>query len=160
MDLIDNIHGLCFLFCLALIPSILSYSTATSDTLVSKQVRTETISKVVMNLSAFGVESDDFPSINATLDFVRNFSECTKTYYNPAAKGSTYHLSNTEIAKVLSLLQKVDLEKLEKHYHTSKTDQPTSTTTIYIKGKTYVVEDYGLIGRYPLQKLYQIVYKL
>jgi hypothetical protein len=152
-------HGLALFICALLTLSILSCITATLDKVTSKQPEVNSISKVEMNLSALGVESDGFPSINATIDFVHNYSSCIKTYYDPAFKGSTYHLSKTELAKALSLLQKVNLEKLNKHYHTQRTDQPTSTATIYTNNKTYFIEDYGLIGDYPLQELYEIVYK-
>jgi hypothetical protein len=152
-------HDLALFICTLLTLSILSCSTATSDKVTSKQPGVNSISRIEMNLSALGVESDDFPSINATIDFVHNYSSCTKTYYDPAFKGSTYHLSKIESDKVLSLLQKVDLEKLNKHYHIQRPDQPTSTATIYTNNKTYFIEDYGLIGEYPLQEVYEIVYK-
>lgn len=112
-----------------------------------------------MHLSALGVESDDFPSIAASIDFARNASVCTKTYYNPAFKGSTYHLSAEEVNQVLLLLQKVDLGNLRKHYQVLKTDQPTSTITIYTDSEAYSIVDYGLQGEYPLQQLYSLVYK-
>jgi hypothetical protein len=153
-------HGLALFICALLTLSILSCSTATSDKVTSKQPGANSILRIEMHLSALGVESDDFSSINATIDFVHNYSSCTKTYYDPAFKGSTYHLSKIESAKVLSLLQQVNLEKLNKHYHIQRPDQPTSTATIYTNNKTYSIEDYGLIGEYPLQELYEIVYKL
>jgi hypothetical protein len=112
-----------------------------------------------MSLSAFGVESDNFPSIAAYIDFTNDSSECRKTYYNPALKPLTYKLSNTEIKQLFKLLNAADLEKLKPEYRVSKTDQPTSTTTIYTGRKTFVVKDYGLEGEYPLQELYKIVYK-
>lgn len=65
----------------------------------------ETIIKIEMSLSAFGVESDDFPSINAIIDFTKDTSICTKSYYNPDYKGSTYSLSKSDLTKVLGLLK-------------------------------------------------------
>ncbi|HWI91060.1 MAG TPA: hypothetical protein VNT20_07285 [Flavisolibacter sp.] len=112
-----------------------------------------------MKLSAFGVEADDFPSIEAHIDFLNDSSRCEKTYYNPAFKPSTYRLISTEIKKVLRLLRMTDINKLKTEYSVSKTDQPTSTTTIYFGQRTFVVNDYGLAGDYPLQELYKIVYK-
>ena len=112
-----------------------------------------------MNLSAFGVEADDFPSIVVQIDFLNDSSRCEKTYYNPAFKPSTYRLSNTEIKKILELLEVANFDTLKSEYKVSKTDQPTSTTKIYIGQKTYVIKDYGLEGDYPLKELYNIVYK-
>lgn len=117
------------------------------------------VSKIEMNLSAFGVESDDFPSINAYIDFEHDSSNCLKSYYNPYYKPSSYKLSAEEIKKVLVLLQTVDLIRLKKEYRVNKTDQPTSTTAIYSDDKVFVIKDYGLEGGYPLQELYRIVYK-
>ena len=57
----------------------------------------DSIMKIDMNLSGIGVESDNFPSINATIDFIKDTSECHKSYYNPTFKDSTYSLSKTEM---------------------------------------------------------------
>ena len=43
---------------------------------------TDTITRVEMNLSAFGVESDAFPSIDVLIDFTNDSSICKKSYYN------------------------------------------------------------------------------
>lgn len=144
-----------FLFPLALSLFDFSYGS-----LASHSDKPRTILKVDMHLSAFGVESDDFPSIDASIDFTHNSSVCYKTYYDPAYKGSTYHLSNGEMSQALALLQKADFESLKKCYRVAKTDQPLSTITVYTDSKTYSIEDYGLQGEYPLQKLYSLVYKL
>jgi len=126
----------------------------------TRQTFTDTITRVEMNLSAFGVESDDFPSIDALIDFSNDSSICKKSYYNPAFNPSTYKLSKTELKNVLQLLQASDLDKLKTDYKVARTDQPTSTTKIYTTQKTYVIKDYGLEGDYPLKELYKIVYKL
>lgn len=120
---------------------------------------TDHIIKIEMNLSAFDVESDDFPTIDAKIDFSKDTSICVKSFYNPANKGSTYTLTKSEINSILILLKIDDLEKLKKEYKVSKTDQPGSKTTIYTTKKTFVVDDYGLEGDYPLQELYKIVYQ-
>ena len=44
--------------------------------------------KIEMHLSAFGVESDNFPSIDVLIDFTNGHSKCVKTFYNPANKDS------------------------------------------------------------------------
>ena len=113
-----------------------------------------------MHLSAHGVESDNFPSIDAFVDFTKGSSNCAKSYYNTAFKGSSYKLSNEEINKILLLLQSSDLYKLKKEYKVSKTDQPTSTLIIYSNQQIFTIKDYGLEGDYPLQNLYKTIYKL
>jgi len=120
---------------------------------------TDSITRLEMNLNAFGVEADNFPSIEAHIDFLNNSSRCEKTYYNPAFKPSTYKLTSTEIKKVLQLLRATDFTKLKTEYSVSKTDQPTSTITIHLGQRTFIIKDYGLEGEYPLQELYKIVYK-
>jgi hypothetical protein len=112
-----------------------------------------------MNLSAFGVESDNFPSISAYIDFQKDSSHCEKSYYNPALKPSSYKLSNAEMRQLFQLLKSVDLNELKPEYSVTRTDQPTSTTKIYTGDKIFTIKDYGLKGEYPLQQLYKIVYK-
>jgi hypothetical protein len=120
---------------------------------------TDSITRVEMRLSAFGVEADDIPSIAVLIDFVNDTSRCEKTYYNPAFKPSMYRLSNADIKKVLQLLRDADLDKLKTEYSVSRTDQPTSTITIYTGQRSFKIKDYGLEGDDPLQELYRIVYK-
>jgi hypothetical protein len=120
---------------------------------------TDSITRLEMNLSAFGVEADNFPSIKAHIDFLNDSNRCEKIYYNPSFKPSTYRLTSTEIKKVLHLLKATDFNKLKTEYSVSKTDQPNSITTIYLRQKTFTIKDYGLEGDYLLQELYKIVYK-
>jgi len=117
------------------------------------------VTKIEMHLSAFGVESDDFPSIDADIDFIKMESVCKKTFYNPAYKNSVYFLSGDTIMSVLKLLSDADLAGLKEKYSTTKTDQPSSTMKIFTAKKIYTIEDYGLTGTYPLQELYQMVYR-
>lgn len=112
-----------------------------------------------MRLSAFGVESDDFPSIEGHIDFTNETSNFSKSFYNPGYKGSGYNLSNEEIKKVLELLQKTDLNNLKKEYSINISDQPTSTLIIYTNNGNYAIKDYGLKGDHPLPDLYKIAYK-
>jgi len=119
----------------------------------------DSIVKIEMYLSAFGVESDDFPSINARLDFSKDTSICVKSFYNPENEGSTYSLTKSEMNSIMELLKISDLEKLKKVYTMNISDQPSSTTKIYTTKKIFVIEDYGLEGDYPLQELYKIVYR-
>ena len=127
---------------------------------IAKQIAKDPVLKVEMNLSVFGVESDNVPSIVAYIDFVHDSSYCAKSYYSPAYKGSVYHLSGDEIKKVLTLLQNADLGKLKTEYSVNMSDQPTSTITIYTAKRKFVIKDYGLEGEYPLQELYKVVYRL
>ena len=116
---------------------------------------TEEILKIEMNLSAFGVESDNFPSIDAEIDYSKNKSECVKSYYNPVIEGSTYSLSKTDMEDILTLLNNSNLHKLEPKYKVTRTDQPSSKTVIYTSKTKYEIIDYGLEGDYPLQELYE-----
>jgi hypothetical protein len=124
------------------------------------QTDKEIIIKVEMNLSAFGVESDDFPSIKAEIDFIKDTSTCVKSYYNPAYKSLTYSLNRTEMVEILNLLKNADLKVLKTEYKVNMTDQPVSNTVICTNKRKYSIYDYGLAGEYPLQNLYKIVYKL
>jgi hypothetical protein len=133
--------------------------TALTGCLQTSKKYSETIVKLEMNLSALGVESDDFPSIEAVIDFSKDTSVCIKSYYNPANKGSTYSLTKSEIKDILGLLKISDVQKLKPEYKVSWPDQPSSTTTIYTTKTKYVIKDYGLEGEYPLKELYKIVYK-
>ncbi len=120
----------------------------------------DTVTRIEMSLSAFGVESDNFPSIDVSIDFVNGSSKCAKSYYNPAFKPTTYSLTVEEMRKISLLINNFDLTKLKAEYTVSKTDQPTSTTIIYTGGRKFVIKDYGLVGQYPLQELYKIAYRL
>jgi hypothetical protein len=123
-------------------------------------VTVDSILKIEMELSAFGVEADDVPSITAYLDFSKDSSHCVKSFYNPAYKGSGYALSKTDMKTVLQLLKTADLSTLKSQYTTDKTDQPRSKLVIYTTRTKYSIDDYGLVGGYPLRELYKIVYKL
>lgn len=120
----------------------------------------DSIVKIEMTLSAFGVESDNFPSIEALIDFSNNTSKCRKSYYNPAFKDSTYSLNKDELKMLSKILQNTDLDKLKTKYTVTRTDQPESTITITTKKRKYKIVDYGLEGESPLTEIYHIVYKL
>jgi hypothetical protein len=120
---------------------------------------TDQIVKIEMHLSAFGVESDDFPSIDAVIDFVHDTSVCVKSYYHPDKQGATYALTKSEMDSILKLLRRDDLEKLKPAYEVEWSDQPRSTTEIYTTKKVYRIDDYGLKGEDPLKALYRIVYQ-
>jgi hypothetical protein len=112
-----------------------------------------------MHLSAFGVESDNFPSIDAVIDFEHDSSLCKKSFYSPAYKPSSYRLSPSEMKQVRHLLQNTNFRNLKTSYTSNKSDQPTSTTIIYRTRDTVQIKDYGLQADEPLKELYTIVYK-
>ncbi len=118
------------------------------------------VARIEMNLSAFGVEADNFPSIEVSIDFVSCSSKCTKSYYNPAFKPISYKLTVEEMRRISQLLNNFDLTKLKADYTVSKTDQPTSITIIYVGVRKFVIKDYGLVAPNPLEELYKITYKL
>jgi hypothetical protein len=113
-----------------------------------------------MNLSAFGVESDGFPSMRAIIDFKNDSSFCERWYDNPIYKDSSYSLTKLEKTSILNLLLNSDVKALQKEYRALKTDQPTSTMIIYTSRDTMRFNDYGLIGQNPLNDIYKLVYKL
>lgn len=120
----------------------------------------QSVTRIEMHLSAFGVESDDFPTIDAVIDLVADTGHCWVSYYNPAYKDSAYRLSAEDIHNIHDLLNHTNLDSLQPSYTTLKTDQPESTTTFYTEGRKYVIDDYGLVGAYPMRSFYKIVYKL
>ena len=124
-----------------------------SNTLTSR------VQRIEMHLSAFGVESDNFPSIDVFIDFSIDSSHCKKWYYNPKFKDSVYTLSKAEMLIIASLIEKSDLSKLKKEYSVGETYQPSSKTTIYFNNNTLQFNDYGLKADYPLPELYKLVYK-
>ncbi len=115
--------------------------------------------KMEMHLSAYGVESDDFPSIDISIDFVNNSSSCRKWFYNPAYKDSVYSFSKNVTDGILHILRKTDWSKIKRKYTSGASDQPTSTIIIYTEASKFTIKDYGLKGDAPLQELYKIGYK-
>ena len=118
------------------------------------------ILKLDMFLNAFGVESDGFPTIDATIDFVADSSICNVSYYEPWLKPKYYSFSKNQIDTLRTLLKNSDLTKIKKEYSVAATDQPTSTTTIYTTQDTFRIKDYGLQAEFPMPELYRIVYNL
>ena len=116
--------------------------------------------KIKMALKAFGVESDDIPSIDAFIDFTTDSSICVKSFYHPDKKGGTYSLTKQEIKIIKELIEKINLSTVKKTYVYNVSDQPRSIITITTTTQNFVFDDYGLNGGFPLQELYKIVYKL
>jgi len=84
--------------------------------------KTDSIVRIEMHLSAFGVESDYYPTITALIDFNQDTCLCKRSYYNPQYKDSYYVLSSEEIQKTGKLLDIKDLEKIKKDYTTQLSD--------------------------------------
>lgn len=116
--------------------------------------------KLDMFLSAFGVESGGFPTIDASIDFIADTSRCEVTYYEPWLTPKQYSFSKQQVDTIRLLLANPGLKKLKKGYSEGPTDQPTSTTTIYTTQDTLSIKDYGLQAGYPMTELYRIVYDL
>jgi len=127
---------------------------------VKPQASFDPVTKLVLNLSSFGVEADSFPSITANIDFVNDSGHCLVNYDNPQYKPFEYRLSTTEISKLRQLLKAKAIDQLKHKYSVSMTDQPTSRLEIFQGSKVFLIEDYGLQGEYPLKEIYRIVYKL
>jgi hypothetical protein len=119
----------------------------------------DSITKIEMHLSAFGVESDDFPSIDVIIDLKADSSFCRKSFDNPKYKSSSYTLTKKDIQAISNLLYRSDLGKLKKEYKVNMTDLPSSRTIIYTRKSKIIIDDYGLEGDYPLKELYKIAYK-
>ncbi|MDN3580469.1 hypothetical protein [Mucilaginibacter flavus] len=143
------------LFCLLIIALPLMLITACQN-----KTSTNSVLKIEMNLSAFGVESDGFPSVKALINLKTDSSSCKKFYYSSEYKDSVYSLSNSEMLQIHDILKNVNIKKLKNKYTVNETDQPRSTIIFYTDIGNVIVDDYGLKGEDPLQELYEIVYKL
>ncbi|HTL82602.1 MAG TPA: hypothetical protein VL651_12905 [Bacteroidia bacterium] len=142
-------------FLLSVFILICSYATAQDHFIPA-----DSIIKAEFHLSAFGVESDDYPSIDVYIDFQKDSSYCHKWYYNPAYKDSSYTLSHDEIQKVKELLLKSDsLYIPENPIHASASDQPSVTSKVYWDHTICSLYDYGLDGAEPLPSVYRLVFK-
>ncbi|RYZ27969.1 MAG: hypothetical protein EOO10_11065 [Chitinophagaceae bacterium] len=63
--------------------------------------------------------------------------------------------------EIIDLLNYVDFERLKSNYAVTWTDDQTSTLIItYDGGKTKSITDYGLIGTYGLDRVYQLLFEL
>lgn len=131
-------------------PFLLSYTEPSNEKVLTLKA----------HLSAFGVESDYYPTIDAIVDFNKDTGSGKRLYYDPRFKPSKYTIPKHEIVKLEQALNKFDLAKLKRKYSIgNRSDQPTSTITITTNYKTYSIEDYGLAADEPLRQLYNTVYK-
>jgi hypothetical protein len=135
------------------------HSAKLADTGSAKWADTGTVSKIEMNLSAFGVESDGAPNIRAIVDIKNDTSYCNVSYYDPRFRAFTYRLTKTDMDSIRSLIARCDIRKLKKEYTVASTDQPSSITIFYLPGDSVRISDYGCEGPSPLHELYLLVYK-
>lgn len=86
--------------------------------------------------------------------------------YNYIAKQELEGTFQTKITQnkfdeIIHLLNYIDFEKLKDTYSVNWTDDQTSTLTItYDNGKTKSIKDYGLLGTYGLDRVYQLLFEL
>lgn len=81
---------------------------------------------------------------------------------NKVVKGNfKTKIDDQHFNEIIDLLNYIDFEKLNSSYAVSWTDDQTSTLTItYDGGKTKSISDYGLIGTYGLNRIYQLFFEL
>lgn len=81
---------------------------------------------------------------------------------NKEVKGSFQAtLSQDKFDELLNLLNYINFVKLKDNYAVRWTDDQSSTLKItYDNGKTKTIEDYGLIGTYGLDRVYQLLFEL
>jgi hypothetical protein len=148
-----NITKLALTLCL-----FICTQTITTQTIVEKN--NNSINKIQIFLSAFGVESDGFPEIYATIDLQNDTSLCSVSYYDPHFHDTTYRLSSFDMLGIKNILDSCDIKKLQTNYKVDYTDQPTATSIFFFNNQEIKISDYGLRGDCPLTKLYDIVFKL
>jgi len=70
-------------------------------------------------------------------------------------------IEEKQFLEIISLLNYIDFPSLKDNYAVSWTDDQTSILTVtYNNGQVKKIQDYGLIGTYGLDKLYQMLFNL
>jgi hypothetical protein len=126
----------------------------------SRLGNSDEVKQVEMRLSAFGVESDGFPNINAFIDLQSDTGYCEVSYYNPKFRNTTYRLTKETIDSVRYFISHANIKRLKRDYSVSNTDEPSSTIDFHFFDSDIQISDYGLEGPSPLKDLYRLVYKL
>jgi len=86
--------------------------------------------------------------------FIKLKSEELKGIFTAAIDSAKYQ-------ELIELLNYVDFENLTTNYAVSWTDDQSCTLRItYDGGKTKIINDYGLIGTFGLDKVYQLLFSL
>lgn len=117
------------------------------------------INKVQIFLSAFGVESDGFPNIDAIIDLQNDTNICRASYYDPHFHDTTYRLSSSDMLAIKNILDSCDIKQLQTNYKIDFSDAPTATSVFFLNNEEIKISDYGLRGDCPLTKLYDIIFK-
>lgn len=70
-------------------------------------------------------------------------------------------IKDSDFSQLVNLLNYIDFPNLKDNYEVSWTDSQTCTLTVtYSNGKVKQIKDYGLIGTYGLDRLYELFFKL
>jgi Domain of unknown function (DUF6438) len=70
-------------------------------------------------------------------------------------------IKDTDYNKIICLLNYINFETLKDKYAVNWTDDQSCTLTItYDGGKVKKIEDYGLIGTFGLDRVYQVLFDL
>jgi hypothetical protein len=78
--------------------------------------------------------------------------------YNKIKGNFKSKIANVRFEEIMNVLNYIKINRLENRYRVPWTDDQTSTLTIkFTNGKVKVIEDYGMIGTFGLQKLYSLI---
>ena len=78
--------------------------------------------------------------------------------YNKIKGNFKSKISNERFKEIMNVLNYIKINRVESRYRVPWTDDQTSTLTIkFTNGKVKVIEDYGMIGTFGLQKLYSLI---
>lgn len=105
------------------------------------------------------------PIFNLTIDSDRTSSWFADEYNaldNAEVKGNFHTtISQEKYDELISLLNYIDFENLKDSYAVHWTDDQSSTLKItYDNGKIKSIHDYGLIGTFGLDRVYQMIFEL
>ena len=106
----------------------------------------------VFNISINGDKSSSFEAqeFNKQTD---TSAEITGTFKST--------LEDSSFNEIINLLEYIDFPSLKDEYSVSWTDDQTSTLTVtYNNGKIKTITDYGMIGTFGLDRLYQLLFAL
>jgi hypothetical protein len=70
----------------------------------------------------------------------------------------TSTIPQDEFYKITGLIEYINPDKLDTFYSVPLTDYPTAATTIFFKGRSVTIRDYGEQGTYGLRALYHIIF--
>jgi len=105
------------------------------------------------------------PIFNLTINSDRTANWLAKMYNkinNKEVSGNfNSKIEDDKYNDIVNLLNYIDFENLKDNYAVNWTDDQTSTLKItYDNGKIKLIRDYGLIGTYGLDRVYQLLFEL